>query len=256
MSENKEYDEFVEKFKPKKTTDDCYTPEPIYEFIKNKVCKDYNLDESKIVRPFYPGGDYENFDYSGDKVVVDNPPFSIIGNICKYYERNNILFYLFAPHLTLLTSSFRNVGYIIVGATITYENGAKVNTSFITNLGNFRGIKTDAEIYNFIVQYQRNKNMLPKYVYPRNLHTSLSIDKIVKKGFDIEIPIEKIKFLSSLDSQKPFKKGVFGRGFLVSDEYAEKLEKLEKFEKLSGNEIIEWELSEREKQIIEDLNIM
>lgn len=28
------YDEFVEKFKPKKTTDDCYTPPEIYEVIK------------------------------------------------------------------------------------------------------------------------------------------------------------------------------------------------------------------------------
>lgn len=26
IEENKEYETFVEKFKPKKTTDDCYTP--------------------------------------------------------------------------------------------------------------------------------------------------------------------------------------------------------------------------------------
>ena len=29
-----EYFDFVEKFKPKKTTDDCYTPENVYEAIK------------------------------------------------------------------------------------------------------------------------------------------------------------------------------------------------------------------------------
>ena len=28
-----EYEQFVEKFKPKKTTDDCYTPPEIYEVI-------------------------------------------------------------------------------------------------------------------------------------------------------------------------------------------------------------------------------
>lgn len=27
------YEEFVEKFKPKKTTDDCYTPPEIYETV-------------------------------------------------------------------------------------------------------------------------------------------------------------------------------------------------------------------------------
>ena len=34
---SKTYEEFVEKFKPKKTTDDCYTPSEIYEVIKDCV---------------------------------------------------------------------------------------------------------------------------------------------------------------------------------------------------------------------------
>lgn len=29
-----DYEGFVEKFKPKKTTDDCYTPPEIYEAVK------------------------------------------------------------------------------------------------------------------------------------------------------------------------------------------------------------------------------
>lgn len=29
MGKSKNYEEFVEKFKPKKTTDDCYTPDYI-----------------------------------------------------------------------------------------------------------------------------------------------------------------------------------------------------------------------------------
>ena len=28
MAKNETYDEFIEKFKPRKTTDDCYTPKP------------------------------------------------------------------------------------------------------------------------------------------------------------------------------------------------------------------------------------
>lgn len=71
-----DYGAFVEKFKPKKTTDDCYTPPAVYETIKDWACREYDIDPSKVVRPFYPGGDYERFDYSGGAVVVDNPPFS------------------------------------------------------------------------------------------------------------------------------------------------------------------------------------
>lgn len=50
------YEEFVEKFKPKKTTDDCYTPPEIYETIKNWVCQKYSVSADKIMRPFKPGG--------------------------------------------------------------------------------------------------------------------------------------------------------------------------------------------------------
>ena len=83
-SQNKEkfedYEGFVEKFKPKKTTDDCYTPETVYTAVANWCAKEYSLDKSNFVRPFYPGGDYKLFDYSG-KIVVDNPPFSILSQI-------------------------------------------------------------------------------------------------------------------------------------------------------------------------------
>lgn len=33
------YEEFVEKFKPKKTTDDCYTPPEIYEVINKRAAR-------------------------------------------------------------------------------------------------------------------------------------------------------------------------------------------------------------------------
>lgn len=34
---NPEYKEFVDKFKPKKTTDDCYTPENVYKAVLANV---------------------------------------------------------------------------------------------------------------------------------------------------------------------------------------------------------------------------
>ena len=51
-----EYKRFVDKFKPKKTTDDCYTPENIYNAVKEWACKEYGINPKNIVRPFYPGG--------------------------------------------------------------------------------------------------------------------------------------------------------------------------------------------------------
>ena len=53
------YNEFVDKFKPKHTTDDCFTPEPVYEAVKKWVSDNYH-HEGAIVRPFYPGGDYKS----------------------------------------------------------------------------------------------------------------------------------------------------------------------------------------------------
>lgn len=55
MAKQISFEDFCEKFKPKKTTDDCYTPPTIYEVIKNWACKEYGIDPDKIVRPFYPG---------------------------------------------------------------------------------------------------------------------------------------------------------------------------------------------------------
>ena len=98
------YDDFVSKFEPKKTTDDCITPTDVYQIVLNHVHEKCNLQGKQIIRPFFPGGDYENIDYPDNAVVIDNPPFSIITQICRYYINNSIQFFLFAPHLTAFTA--------------------------------------------------------------------------------------------------------------------------------------------------------
>ena len=67
--EDLKYQEFVNKFKAKKTTDDCYTPPEVYAVVRNWACKEYGIDPTNIVRPFYPDGDYETFDYPDGCVV-------------------------------------------------------------------------------------------------------------------------------------------------------------------------------------------
>ena len=98
-----DYDAFVAKFKKDapKTTDDCYTPQPVYEAVLSWLGERVNLDGRSIVCPFYPGGDYKNEEYPENCVVVDNPPFSILAEIVRFYVAAGIPFFLFAPSLTL-----------------------------------------------------------------------------------------------------------------------------------------------------------
>ena len=131
-----DYDGFVEKFKPKKTTDDCYTPPEIYDVVADYVTERFGIDRADMVRPFYPGGDFESFAYPDGCCVVDNPPFSILQRIKRFYRDNGIKFFIFAPSLTAfsgaLTTEFT---HIICDANITYANGAVVRTAFVTNMG-------------------------------------------------------------------------------------------------------------------------
>lgn len=97
------YKAFTDKFVPAKTTDDCYTPPLVYEAVADWVAREYGLDADKFVRPFYPGGDFEREEYPDGCVVVDNPPFSILSRICRFYVDKGIRFFLFAPTLTLFS---------------------------------------------------------------------------------------------------------------------------------------------------------
>jgi hypothetical protein len=97
-----EYDEFIDKFKEKKTTDDCYTPKPVYDVILNYLKEKGKLrNGQKIIRPFFPGNDYSKVDYPDGCVVIDNPPFSIFTEILRFYLDRKIPFFLFGPHMTL-----------------------------------------------------------------------------------------------------------------------------------------------------------
>lgn len=131
------YEQFVEKFKPKKTTDDCYTPEDVFNVILDYFMRElftplgFSYDD--VIRPFWPGKDYTSEDYTG-KIVIDNPPFSCLKEIRNFFKEKHIPAVLFCDsrYICQYISDGFNV-YVMPGA-ITYENGAKVATSFITNV--------------------------------------------------------------------------------------------------------------------------
>lgn len=249
MAKNETYEEFVDKFKPKKTTDDCYTPPATYDAVKNWVVKEYNLQNHEIVRPFYPGGDFQNFEYTPNCVVIDNPPFSILSKIKKFYIENQIKFFLFAPHLTLFASDSQ-VSYVVTDSKIVYENGARVNTSFVTNLESKCCIRTAPTLKSDIESSQRVTTVIkPKYQYPSNVISSTLLGKITTLPFKINLT--ECAFIRNLDSQKKCRKSIFGGGYLVSDKKAAEL----KVAELKVAELTKvWSLSNREKQIISNLN--
>lgn len=130
------YEEFVEKFKPKLTTDDCMTPPEVYDTVRDWVCEEYGIDQAGIIRPFWPGEDYQTQDYPEGCVVLDNPPFSILSTIIAWYQERGIRFFLFAPTLTAFSGrkNLMDVNHIVCDCDIEYENGAIVHTSFVSNL--------------------------------------------------------------------------------------------------------------------------
>jgi hypothetical protein len=133
------YNDFLAKFGRKKTTDECYTPELVYKAVFNWLgnvllqhCS-VILPAFNIVRPFYPNMDYLTYNYSDNDLVLDNPPFSLYSKIVRNYMRMNVKFFLFGPALSLFVPD-SGASYVITGANITYANGAKVRTSFVTNI--------------------------------------------------------------------------------------------------------------------------
>lgn len=170
-----------EKFERKKTTDDCYTPPAVYEAVKNFV-NDYiyELSGCKILRPFKPGGDYLRENYDENTVVIDNPPFSIYSKIVKNYLSMNVKFFLFAPALTLFVVG-SSAQYVLTASNITYDNGAKVRTSFCTNLlPNGVKLRFSPILKRAIIEAQNlRSNALKKLEMPENYASSAQLLKYV-----------------------------------------------------------------------------
>lgn len=255
-----EYKEFEDKFKPKKTTDDCYTPDSIYEVVADYVATRFKVDRSKFVRPFYPNGDYQKYNYMPDSIVVDNPPFSILTPIVKWYQSQGIKFFLFAPALTIIgLTNYANI--ICTGCGVIYKNGANVSTSFVTNMTD-NLIESSGELYKRLENAnkensQKIKKQLSKYDYPNNVLTASRMNKLSKYGVDFAVKHENVYFIRTLDSQRKLKSGIFGAGCLISESKATELETAEakamEIKAAKASDKIIWELSEREQEIIKAL---
>ena len=243
---NDEYNEFLEKFEIPKTTDDCYTPDKIYEAVADWVVNEYGVDRTKFVRPFYPGGDYQNENYQNSDIVVDNPPFSILSEILEFYSERKIRFFLFAPELTIFSSRVDSYCAVCCGYSIEYENKARVSTGFVTNLedARFRSAPTLWEALENAMQeiWAETKSEIPKYSYPVEVVLSTMLSQYSKYGIDFKVSKADSYHIRQLDAQKEYDKAIYGSGYLISEKAAA--------EKAAATV---WELSGREKEIIRGL---
>lgn len=250
-----DYGEFTDKFKPKLTTDDCYTPVEVYEAVLGWLREKVDIEGCNIVRPFCPGGDYEAYDYKEDDVVVDNPPFSILARILRFYQDRGIRFFLFGPQLTLFSSSSSSsLTYIPCACTVEYANGAKVSTGFISNLFVDVLAMSAPDLRKRIKEAQEKARgeasaSMPKYEYPPEVLTSSMLGYLSTHGVEFVVMRDEVspRPLSALAAQRAVGKGIFGYGWLISEKKAAEKKAAER---KAAENVIVWELSDVEREAV------
>lgn len=249
-----DYEGFVEKFKPKKTTDDCYTPPAVYEAVKAWACRRYGIDPACTVRPFWPGGDYERFPYPSGAVVLDNPPFSCLARIVQFYAQRQIPYFLFAPGLTALGLTRHGAGVVYADSRITYHNGAQVNTAFVTSYGD-NAVEITPDLGEAIKAAQQKGRTIKRtvYQYPANLLTTQGVLALARNGVRYALPRREAVFIRALDAMRAEGKEAFGGALLISDAAARKVTAEQTFARDELPTKV-WHLSAREKEIIQELN--
>lgn len=203
------YEEFVNKFKPKKTSDDCYTPANVKATVDKFVAERWNLDPSTFFDPFWPGGDYESEDYTG-KIVVANPPFSILSKIVKWFDTHNVPFFLYANGLTLGTTA-RNVvcTRYVVKSYVTFENGARIQMGFISNIGpQVNYMETWPELSDALKACKPKAAPKGKKKYPTAI-TAATLKNAENSRKHIQIP--RSDYVLVCD-------GVYGGGYITKEE--------------------------------------
>ena len=193
-------------------------------------------------------GDYKAFPYPDGAVVIDNPPFSILASICTFYLEHRIPFFLFAPSLTCFGGRkvFKQMNHIIVDCQITYENGARVKTSFVTSYSGGIVAQTSPDLTKAINRendrlIKANRKELQKYDSPMNVITAAMMQRYARYGVDLKIRADDCIQVGSLDAQKQAGKGILGSGLLLCERA------------VAERAAVRWKLSDREKAIIQQL---
>lgn len=240
-----DYESYIAKFQGKeKTTDDTYTPQDVFEAVVKYVGEVYPLEGKEILRPFYPGGDYERAEYPEDGVVIDNPPFSIFTKICAFYSARQIPFFLFGPGLTI-ASCCDFCTAVIIGTQTTFLNGAKVKCNFASNLFGDAIMMTAPRLDELITACpsQDAKARRTAYVYPDEILSVSDMQAICNGGVDFSVSRKEAQVVRNMDNH-PKKAGLFGNHLLLARAKARAIHAIH---------AIHIPLSPRERRIVEAL---
>lgn len=252
----RDYESFVAKFTDNpKTTDDCYTPQDVYEAVCRYVATITDMEGKCILRPFFPGGDYENAEYPENGVVIDNPPFSMFSKIVKFYTAHGIPFFLFGPGMTIF-SVCKWCTAVFINTGVTFSNGAVARIDFATNLlGDL--ICTTAPTLNEAIKAcpsQNTKVELPKYDYPDNVLNVSTMQIIAGGGVEYSVRRCEAEIIRRLDLHPNRNGELYGDHLLVSQAQAKAKAKAQAKAQALADRTITIQLSEREKAIVERLS--
>jgi hypothetical protein len=116
-------------------------------------------------------------------------------------------------------------------------------------------------------EYEKSiRKQLPKFIYPRNVIMTPTLSAFSRLGIDFVAKKCEVEPISELDQQREAGKAIYGKGYLMSDRLAEERERCEQLraerevqlkaekEREARESSQVWELSQRERDIIERLN--
>lgn len=238
--------------------DECYTSPEVYDTVLNYAIERYHLQGKHIVRPFVPSGNYQQYVYDKNDVVIDNPPFSMTTKITKWYINHDIPFFLFinGQYAVSLSRGLHGKATVIAtNANCSFyhkPNNKLIKMGFVTNLEpKDIVIRGDVALTNKLNSLVKKK-ALNKYQYPKNIIRNSDVLTAINRGVELKLTTNNCLFEDRLDYHKEHKlSGVVGGCYLVDDnvynEYKAAMEKAP----LYTHHVI---FSEREKAIIEHLN--
>ena len=112
---------------------------------------------------------------------------------------------------------FKQMNHIIVDCQITYENGARVKTSFVTSYSGGIVAQTSPDLTKAINRendrlIKANRKELQKYDYLMNVITAAMMQSYARYGVDLKIRADDCIQVGSLDAQKQDGKVFLGPG--------------------------------------------
>ena len=160
---------------------------------------------------------------------------------------------MFCSALTGISGAVSKKKCALIGtyADVEYANGAKVKTSFLTNMEPGDILMRTAPDLTKKVEKASNEakadKKLPRYSYPVQLITAAMLGYMSIHDTAFVVRKSDAHFIRELDSQKAEGQAIFGGGFLLSEKAAAEKAAAEK----AAARV--WELSDRERKIIEEL---